>query len=573
MLKITEATPNVDNLEFILTLSTKFYMHFVPYKEYIYKCESVAEYNDLDSLFKERGSEITEDKFEWLKRQVCEESDFLLHVSKCISKEYFKRIKNLKAEWKEYTRILPGSPVYMRAEQLARVAEVANFIPNTISRNLFLMMYYCHNPSDLTELPVKPTLLNNPYIKLLKGFINENRNNPTDINWKSFFTKRFWNKIDPERLLTFSYTGAGCAYITWPNGWRCYCEVNNTGVYPLDYCFNNFRYNQEEDIFFDEEEEEEYNEDDYDDDDNDDGGLIKDYGTDALKYLTFKSLPTDTEKSNGNKLYLGVELEVVVRSSYDKYDVAEKMDNDLYDFIIMCNDGSIDGDGFEIISAPATHNYHLTAWDKFFNNGAKYVRGWKEKSCGMHVHLSRNAFENKYHLMKFVTFINHRRNEDFITNVAGRSANTYCAIKHKNYNKRALEFNNRYQAVNLENRNTIEVRIFQSNVAKKGFFKNLEFCVALFEYTKHCSIFGASTAHHMTIDSHRNKSRKKHKENLYRSLIWDDFTRWCGTLANRKRYKYLTDWMVVNGYIKNIKKEKPSTNNTEVTNGEDQQCA
>jgi len=42
----------------------------------------------------------------------------------------------------------------------------------------------------------------------------------------------------------------------------------------------------------------------------------------------------------------------------------------------------------------------------------------------------------------------------------------------------------RYTAINICNTNTIEIRIFRGTLAPGSFFKNIEFCAALFEFTR-----------------------------------------------------------------------------------------
>jgi len=73
--------------------------------------------------------------------------------------------------------------------------------------------------------------------------------------------------------------------------------------------------------------------------------------------------------------------------------------------------------------------------------------------------------------------------------------------------------NDRYQAVNLNKADTIEVRIFRSNVSQIGFLKNLEFCDALAAFCRIASNVQLRPDHFLAfIDRNRG--------------AYPNFTRW-----------------------------------------------
>ena len=78
-------------------------------------------------------------------------------------------------------------------------------------------------------------------------------------------------------------------------------------------------------------------------------------------------------------------------------------------------------------------------------------------------------------------FVNSRENAKFITVIAGRNANRFCKIQDKvlgDY-RRARD---RYEALNLTNKGTVEFRIFRGTLKRESLFKSLEFCDALLHF-------------------------------------------------------------------------------------------
>lgn len=197
------------------------------------------------------------------------------------------------------------------------------------------------------------------------------------------------------------------------------------------------------------------------------------------------------EKLPLRPLWLGVELEVEARDNFSSAMVALK--RDVRDFCILKPDGSLGEKGIEIVSVPASLEYHRKAWTRFFENSAAKVRGWHGHSCGMHVHLSANAFTT-LSLAKMMVFINSDQNAEFIDDVAGRGPTGYCVrrpkqIEHGVQAKR--HGSDHYEAIGVSRHNhkkTVEIRIFRSNVNSAGFYKNLEFCDALPRWAKSASV-------------------------------------------------------------------------------------
>ena len=119
-------------------------------------------------------------------------------------------------------------------------------------------------------------------------------------------------------------------------------------------------------------------------------------------------------------------MEVQLRQSndIDRNEVAEIIKNDFDDFVICKEDSSI-GYGFEIVSHPATFDYHKFAWERFFSNSSKYVKSYGSNSTGLHIHISRKSI-SQLGTGKILYFINSDINKTFLDKISGRTATDYC---------------------------------------------------------------------------------------------------------------------------------------------------
>jgi hypothetical protein len=235
---------------------------------------------------------------------------------------------------------------------------------------------------------------------------------------------------------------------------------------------------------------------------------IMNYSTDILTVYGREFCRVAGEKDS---LFLGVENEVLPLSDYA--DVAERVRQELQERVICKTDGSIDG--FEIVSLPGTLAWHKELWTPWFDAGdsVEDLEG-KRIGYGMHVHMSRNAL-TQFAWAKLNVFVNAPENAAFITRIAQRPATNYCGRQKKRIAYLDDSQNHgRYSALNFQTRNnaTVEFRIFQANVAKAGFFKNLEFCHASARWAALASV---KYLHH------------------------DEFTEWLNRPDNKATYPYL----------------------------------
>jgi len=206
------------------------------------------------------------------------------------------------------------------------------------------------------------------------------------------------------------------------------------------------------------------------------------------------------------KYHFGFELEVEARGN-GRYDGAMLVQNTLGGHAYMKEDGSLD-DGFEIVTHPHTlEKYHTDFnWgvlDKLKRDG---YRSWNTSTCGIHVHVSRTAFGNgdpwdyrvpnsqrsqmilqrQSHELRFMKLIYDNQRQ--VERISGRSSDRYASFNDKGQLLRKIkngyQSNGRFSAINTENDDTIEIRVFKGSLRKERVLSAIEFVHASVEYTR-----------------------------------------------------------------------------------------
>lgn len=184
---------------------------------------------------------------------------------------------------------------------------------------------------------------------------------------------------------------------------------------------------------------------------------------------------TGKPRQRTGKIYMGVELEVEANRGLPLGVLAHKIQGLFEEFIFLKWDGSINH-GFEIVSQPATIEYHNKAWGKLFDLNHKGIFFQQNPStCGMHVHVGRKMLECRHEnlIKRLSNLIYNKENKFFLEYVACRRSNEYA-----NYSREE----SRYGALNLSNKHTIEFRMFKGLFDKEAFLRNLESVKAMIDY-------------------------------------------------------------------------------------------
>lgn len=182
------------------------------------------------------------------------------------------------------------------------------------------------------------------------------------------------------------------------------------------------------------------------------------------------------------KLYIGVELEI--RGMYD-----HSCSNKLYhnvDFVYCKRDCSIGSDGIEIVSHPGTFDFHTKSnvWKEVFDI-LKENEMDDTSNCGLHFHISRNFFtEEAIKVLDY--FVNN--NSDFMAEHGGRSLEGYCKRNDKEISQWGnRSYSSHSDAINLTNKDTIEIRFCKSTPDHDTFMKRLKFIYDIVNFSMNIS--------------------------------------------------------------------------------------
>lgn len=207
----------------------------------------------------------------------------------------------------------------------------------------------------------------------------------------------------------------------------------------------------------------------------------------------YKKRLSVSKKERDAPIY-GVELELST-----KYDVRELID--AVDTIWICakQDSSITGkyEGkYEMVTLPATLKAHKQLWGKWFAAlDMKKFDQTRSTNNGMHVHVSKESFNDQRHQRDFSWFFTNPMCSEFMINFSERGRlNDYCRMPNWNDHGNPGPVKTRKDitrylsgmrgAINIgSNKGTIEVRLFKGIVSYATVLKNLELVDAVFHFT------------------------------------------------------------------------------------------
>ncbi len=207
----------------------------------------------------------------------------------------------------------------------------------------------------------------------------------------------------------------------------------------------------------------------------------------SIKNYSYK--PEPIFYGSGN-LFYGVELEIDKGGTYgDSAEELMRIANSAENRIYCKYDGSIP-EGFEIVSHPMSLEYHSNEmnWAEMMEKAVSMeYRSHQTSTCGLHVHVNRSAFGDEYEeqeqgLARIVFFVEKHWNElvrfsrRTMENL-NRWAAKYATISDspkETYDKAKGKRMGRYTAVNLQNYDTIEFRMFRGTLRYNTFLASLQ---------------------------------------------------------------------------------------------------
>ena len=202
------------------------------------------------------------------------------------------------------------------------------------------------------------------------------------------------------------------------------------------------------------------------------------------------------------RLYFGIEVETEARGQdYTTRRVAAEFASRLEGerLAYLKSDGSLEC-GFEVVSHPMSHSYFMndatTFWDTINRLKIDYnMMAWGTKTCGLHIHISRAGFAGGSHQHRFLQLVYN--NKDFYEVMAGRSSSHWAkfdddvdpttgnkSLKHK-FDRHGSD---RYSAVNTNNRNTLEMRIFRGSLNQDYLKACIDLAHASVQFTRVMSV-------------------------------------------------------------------------------------
>ncbi len=187
-------------------------------------------------------------------------------------------------------------------------------------------------------------------------------------------------------------------------------------------------------------------------------------------------------------LFLGPEIEIET-PDYREHDCAKIACSYLGSLGYLKLDSSI-GNGFEIVTHPMSYEWAMANFPWQMLTRLRDAGCEATDNTGIHVHVSRAGFASPCHVYRWMKFI--YRNERQVKVVARRSCEEWAAFTDhdrravKDYAKGAKGW--RYRAINPNNDDTFELRIFASSLDPGEVQAALGFAAASVEYTRHLTI-------------------------------------------------------------------------------------
>jgi len=207
----------------------------------------------------------------------------------------------------------------------------------------------------------------------------------------------------------------------------------------------------------------------------------------------------------GNAGY-GVELEI----DYGEHreEAAKAISEAGKDHIYLKHDGSLTSNGMEIVTHPATLEYHVNhfPWSEICETALSYgYRSHDTDTCGLHIHASRSLFgdtilEQDLTIAKIILLID-RWYETKIVKFARRDISKMrqwadkpnAGIQPEDNDSVAVQkskrnADDRYKAVNLCNFNTVEFRFFKGTLKRDTIIASIQWVETIVRYCRNTAL-------------------------------------------------------------------------------------
>jgi hypothetical protein len=208
------------------------------------------------------------------------------------------------------------------------------------------------------------------------------------------------------------------------------------------------------------------------------------------------------------RLYFGFELEMELgdyRTEAAGYAHTIIEGNDL---AYLKNDGSLE-EGFELVTHPMSFDFLMSddnsgeLWKVIHTLNKTYsATSYNTRTCGFHIHISRTGFSGGAHMHRFLNLV--YSNDEFFSKLAGRKSDQWAKfddvysrkldlvsaqwVTYRSFKEKLESRGDRYSAVNTNNRDTLEVRIFKGTMSIDALKAHIQLVHASVEYTRNLSV-------------------------------------------------------------------------------------
>lgn len=263
-------------------------------------------------------------------------------------------------------------------------------------------------------------------------------------------------------------------------------------------------------------------------------------GSANIHNYSYRPDPIFHSTSDNERLFFGFELEMEFFNSENRRDAADYAAENIGGMAYLKEDGSLDT-GFELVTHPMSFDFlmnHATeVWDVLTHMNQRYnARSFNTSTCGFHIHISRSGFNGGSHMHRFLNLV--YSNEYFFSKLAGRKSERWAKFDdvierpanwvRDEHGRRTGEIEygkpskklmakldplcptDRYSAVNTQNQNTLELRIFKGTLSQPALAAHIQLAHAAVEYTRTLSVLdirnGALTPNEFInyIEAHGN---------------------------------------------------------------------
>lgn len=195
----------------------------------------------------------------------------------------------------------------------------------------------------------------------------------------------------------------------------------------------------------------------------------------------FQCMKSESD-SEEEKMFFGTEVETVGNSGN------KRAVTNYQNIWHLEHDGSLGASGFEMISQPMSWKFIEEHYNDFKTMFSALVEGGQKSHdsscCGLHIHVSRDAFVDEVAIQRAVAIVNGLSSD--VETFARRRGNHYCCYDNLPEVVRQYHFTDgrrfragRYCAVNTEqsghNRQTIEFRMFRGTLNPVTYMAAIQF--------------------------------------------------------------------------------------------------